>query len=162
MKRIGFTGTREGMTEQQKVYLESYLKMLISLDNESSDFCFHHGDCIGADEQAHRIFHDKVGGKLIYLHPPHNDKLRAKLDSECFHVFETKQYLERNHDIVDASDFLIAAPKEAEETVKSGTWATIRYAEKQKKNVVIIRPDGSVIFRDNEEKDDGDPEQASE
>jgi hypothetical protein len=150
------------MTEQQKVYLESYFKMLISLDKEGSDFYFHHGDCIGADQQAHRIFYDKVGGTLIYLHPPENDKLRAKLDSECYHVYPAKPYLQRNFDIVSATDFLIAAPKEAEETVKSGTWATIRYAENQKKNVVIIRPDGSVIFRDNEEKDDGDPEQASE
>lgn len=159
MTRIGFTGTREGMTDQQKIFLEAYFKIVKSL--QEADFCFHHGDCLGADEQAHRIFYDKIDGRLIYLHPPQNDKLRAKTNSECYHVYPTKQYLQRNHDIVDATDYLIAAPKEAEETLKSGTWATIRYAEKQKKNVIIVRPDGSIIFRDNEEKDEN-PEQASE
>lgn len=156
MTRIGFTGTREGMTENQKIFLEAYFKIVKSL--QEADFCFHHGDCIGADEQAHRILYDNIGGRLIYLHPPHNDKLRAKLDSECSYVYPTRQYLERNHDIVDATDYLIAAPKEAEETTKSGTWATIRYAKKQKKNVIIVRPDGSIIFRDNEGKDDDNDE----
>lgn len=49
----------------------------------------------------------------------------------------------RNHDIVDATEWLIATPKKFEE-IRSGTWATVRYAKKVKKPVTIIWPDGSI------------------
>lgn len=54
-------------------------------------------------------------------------------------------YMIRNQSIVDHSDMLIACPKEADHSVRSGTWATIRMGwAKQRKNsnfkVVIIPP----------------------
>lgn len=52
--------------------------------------------------------------------------------------------LERNHRIVDACDVLIACPKDAQEQLRSGTWATVRYARKQGKRVIVITPDGTV------------------
>jgi outer membrane protein insertion porin family len=51
--------------------------------------------------------------------------------------------LDRNRAIVDSCDVLIACPKGPEEQ-RSGTWATVRYARKQKKRIVIIWPDGEV------------------
>ena len=38
-------------------------------------------------------------------------------------------YLERNKNIVNAVDFIIAAP-DGPEKVRSGTWSTVRYAKK--------------------------------
>ena len=56
-----------------------------------------------------------------------------------------KDYLDRNHDIVDETELLIACPKEPEEITRSGTWATIRYARKKKKKLRIILPNGRMI-----------------
>jgi predicted Rossmann fold nucleotide-binding protein DprA/Smf involved in DNA uptake len=59
-------------------------------------------------------------------------------------VHTPKAPLDRNRDIVDAAAVLIAAPKEMTETLRSGTWATVRYARKQGKQVWIVWPDGTV------------------
>jgi hypothetical protein len=50
----------------------------------------------------------------------------------------------RNHDIVDETELLIACPGELAEAVRSGTWATVRYARKLGRPIVIFWPDGSV------------------
>lgn len=59
-------------------------------------------------------------------------------------IKEEKEYIQRNHDIVDDSDMLIAFPSTMNEILRSGTWATIRYAKKRGKMVLIIFPDGST------------------
>ena len=47
---------------------------------------------------------------------------------------------------MDNSDILIATPKEKEEQLRSGTWATIRYAKKTKKIVFLVYPDGKYEY----------------
>jgi predicted Rossmann fold nucleotide-binding protein DprA/Smf involved in DNA uptake len=47
--------------------------------------------------------------------------------------------LERNHLIVAACDVLNAAPLQDEEILRSGTWATIRYARKAGKTVIQLK-----------------------
>jgi hypothetical protein len=59
-------------------------------------------------------------------------------------MHECKEYLDRNHDIVDSSDLLIAVSESTVEVLRSGTWATIRYAKKLRKPIKIIYPDGKV------------------
>ena len=44
-----------------------------------------------------------------------------------------------------ATDTLVAAPKEDEEVVRSGTWATVRYARKAGRVVLVVRPDGTIV-----------------
>ena len=63
-------------------------------------------------------------------------------------VHTPKDYLERNHDIVDETDMLIATPGEEQEVQRSGTWATIRYARKQKRTILTIYPSGRALFWD--------------
>jgi hypothetical protein len=135
MMKVGFTGTQQGMTEAQILQLELQLSKLIVSE-------FHHGDCVGADAQAH--FLASKLGIPIYLHPPLNQSKRAFCDN-CHEVFEKKIYLERNKDIVDSVELLFVTPKEFREERRSGTWATRRYAKKKKIPVIIIYPDGSYV-----------------
>ena len=139
------------MTDFQKIELAKLLKI-----KECSEFI--HGDCIGSDAQANSIALN-AGIKIFTIHPPDNPNKRAW----CFDDSkETKSnriltpyedvkgirvrwhpaigYLERNKNIVDQSDLLIATPKEFRHSLRSGTWATIRHAWKTKKNLVIIPP----------------------
>jgi hypothetical protein len=103
----------------------------------------HHGDCIVADAKAHEIG-KKVGYK-VELHPPEKSGKRA-FCKDADKVNDPKPYLVRNHNIVDATEIMIGIPESFEEVQRSGTWATIRYARKQKKPIVIIWPDGSVML----------------
>ena len=102
----------------------------------------HHGDCIGADTDAHNLVVDYFKENLysfvgrIIIHPPIIEYKRSFCKAKT--VLPPKPYLERNHDIVDSSDVLIATPKEMEQQLRSGTWATIRYAVKTKKPVNIL------------------------
>lgn len=132
MSKIGFTGTQRGMTVQQKRKLR---ELLWDYDE------LHHGDCIGSDDEAHDI---ALGhGLRIVVHPPSIPTKRAFRTS--FHEIRPEQhYNTRNHNIVDETSELIATPAEFEEQLRSGTWATIRYAVKQGKKVTIIFPDGFV------------------
>ena len=45
---------------------------------------------------------------------------------------------------MDAADLVIAAPREYEEVLRSGTWATVRYTRHSFKRLIIVRPDGTI------------------
>ena len=146
-KGIGFTGTRRKPTAEQLKTLEQFLQTPRLLPNGIfGPICiaysvFHHGDCIGADLEAHLIALRL--GMQIHLHPPKDSRYRAYCE-DCSYCSPEKVFLERNHDIVDASDLLIACPKEDHEVLRSGTWATVRYAIKSKISTAIIYPSGQM------------------
>jgi len=134
---LGVTGTRNDITEAQ------FDKLKYFFDKCPADYKgieFHHGDCLGADAQAAEMALE-YGMRLI-CHPPIVKKFRAFVKSE-----ETRtplDYLARNHQIVQKSNAMVALPKESSEVQRSGTWATIRYAIKSGKTILIIFPDGSM------------------
>jgi hypothetical protein len=152
---IGFTGTREGMTpEQRRVFVELLLPY-------HGDIEFHHGDCLGADSDAHDLVlgidHLEASefDPSIVIHPPSDDRLRARrraVEEYGDRILDPKPYLDRNRDIVDACSLLIACPKETWPVagtaaldgvrLKGGTWYTIRYAQRAGKTVAIIYADG--------------------
>jgi len=132
---IGFTGTRKGMTREQ---MKALLKVLQDINFAEA----HHGDCVGADEQFHRLVRIFFPDVVIVIHPPKNPKLRAFCKGDV--IMPEKDYLERNRDIVKNCDLLIACPKEFHEVLRSGTWATVRYARKAGKPIIIIFPDGNI------------------
>lgn len=136
----GFTGTRDGLTSFQRSNLMRIL-------TQFAPSTLHHGDCVGADAEAHGIC---LGLAIpISIHPPDKDTYQAHCASfrhgyMVQEVCPPKPYLARNHDIVDKSDYLIACVKGPEELVGSGTWATIRYARTMQVPVFILYPDGLV------------------
>ena len=100
----------------------------------------HHGDCIGSDKQANDIAHCR--GLKVVVHPPTNPSNRAFCNGHIIHP--PKDYIRRNHDIVDATERLVAAPATMSEELRSGTWATVRYARRTGKPVSLVFPNGSV------------------
>jgi len=126
--KVGFTGTRKGMTPVQLLRVGHLLDGLRPQE-------VHHGDCIGADKQ----FNDMVYKRIrCLIHPPENDKYRAHCKGSL--VYPAKPYIDRNHDIVDETDMLIAAPAQPNPIVRSGTWSTVRYARQRGKFVILVKP----------------------
>jgi hypothetical protein len=141
MTKVGFTGTQEGMTPLQK---RSFLSVWQMIEDEVGPIHeFHHGDCVGADSEADDFAVDAFtfsGIGCVVIHPPDVDAKRAWCVGD--RIEKPLPYLERNTEIVKACDVLIATPKEREEVLRSGTWATIRRARKYNKKLAVIFPDG--------------------
>lgn len=146
LNNIGFTGTRGGMTDAQK---DAFSRIICGGPAPTS---FHHGDCVGADDEAANIVAQicKDGGEdrppiVIVCHPPKDEEHRAFNDKYNV-ILEAKTHFARNRDIVDACDILIATPREMSRQDRGGTWYTIDYAKKKKKRTTIIFPDGSCTI----------------
>ena len=134
--KIGFTGTRKGMTEQQKEKLFE----IICLSRPTE---FHHGCCVGADLEAHYLV--AAWCPRIVAHPPENMSL-AEIPQGCDQVRKPRPYLERNRNIVDECEVLIATPNSKRPKPCSGTWYTINYARQKVRpmSVIVIYPDGTT------------------
>lgn len=132
---VGFTGTREGLSQAQ----------LEKLKGRQWGRCVeaHHGDCVGADAR----FHDLMLAREvpIVVHPPKNPSMRAN----CLggKRLPEKGYRERNMDIVKSANILVACPLGPEHQYpRSGTWSTIRMAQRLRLQTLIIWRDGRISF----------------
>lgn len=145
MTKIGFTGSRRGLTAKQKIILSELIP--------PKSFELHHGDCVGADEWAHEfVYYYGHHKKRIVVHPPSDPKLRAfcgliKFSGDFVEIREEKEYLERNKDIVDETEYLLAFPNR--DIVHrgpggGGTWSTVRYAKSVGKPVTIVYMNGNI------------------
>lgn len=131
---LGITGTRNGMSDKQKLVVKLIAGFL--LPDEA-----HHGDCVGADSEFHDIIRE-VCNAIIVVHPPINKSHVANKMGDF--TMPDKEYMKRNKDIVNESDIMLATPFEFEERGRgSGTWAAIRYTRKVHKPLVIVWPDGT-------------------
>lgn len=110
------------------------------LDNDILTQFAHHGDCIGADVDFHKI--SRVQGLSVIGHPPIKTNLRAYCEFD--EVREPKEFIIRNHDIVNESNWMIFTPSGFIEILRSGTWSTVRYAKYKNKEGHIIWPDGII------------------
>jgi len=143
--KVGFTGSRHGMTEQQQ---EEFAKMIRTLLENMTEF--HHGDCVGADQEAHNtvVFNSSLFDRppvMMCLHPgPDDSPYRAWCTGGLIKQAMPKPYLDRNRDIVESVDFMIATPNSMEERKRGGTWYTIRYSKERKVDLCIIFPDGTL------------------
>lgn len=118
---IGFTGTRQGMQPIQKHNLRLVLSALRS---PSRPQWFHHGDCVGADAEAHEIAREL--GFKTHIHPPTISSKRAFCQGD--ELSEPKSYLTRNRQIVNSVSIMIAAPSSYDWETPSGTRNTFNYA----------------------------------
>jgi len=128
--KVGFTGTREGISVNQHRELIKFIK-----ENDFTEL--HHGDCVGADAQMHEYTRLFKPNCIIVVRPPKNEIRRAWCQGDI--IKEPMDYIPRDRLIVDSVDLLVACPLRDEEELRSGSWTTIRYARKQ--NVEYIRFD---------------------
>ena len=132
--KIGFTGPRTGMSESQADMLHFLLRNFKAAQPTTHSVMeFLHGDCVGADAQAHDIA--RYLGYHITAFPPSNPALRAFCKAD--EIRPTKPYLDRDRDIVDESEVLLAA---INLPVKphSGSWYTYKYAHDKFKRAWML------------------------
>jgi hypothetical protein len=139
--KVGFTGTQTGTTDAQRRSFIAWAKAAGATE-------FHHGCCIGADEDAFDVMTAApdlgFARPRTVAHPPTNrSKVCEVAEMMSDERREPAEYLIRNRNIVDACDVLTACPAGPEE-LRSGTWAAVRYARKLHKPLVIVWPDGSM------------------
>ena len=139
--RVGFSGTREGMTPAQRAAALECVMGPSGWDGGRVDL--RQGLCVGADSQ---VVYDVAGcpGVSVFGHPGCHagSAYRAEIEVEqlCDKVHPVRHPLDRNRDIVDNTDRLVAAPGPN----SRGTWHTIRYAMSEGKRVDIVHPSGAV------------------
>lgn len=129
---VGLTATRDGVSAAQKARGYAIIAGYLFL---------HHGDCKGGDEAIHRMAISRGGIKII-VHPPLSPIFRAFCVGD--ETRPPKDYLVRDRDIVNETSRLVALPRGMSEELRSGTWATVRFAKRAGKPVTIVFPDGSV------------------
>lgn len=140
---ITVTGTRAGMSSRQR----KTTNRLIYGWNPS---LMHNGACEGADRQ----FFDMATAIATYIElwpsSPEQDRW-ARMQETAFPelvsiVYALQPPLVRNRAMVRKGKALIATPATLGEALRSGTWATIRYARKLNRPIVIIEPAGGVRY----------------
>lgn len=151
LKFIGLTGTQRGMTEKQRDVVRHVVSRLVLIDCVAV-----HGDCMGADAQFDTLARERGLYRIIY--PGHGrdgqsgTRQHSELKRGSASVHDPLPYLERDKIIAARVDLLLATPKGYLEELRSGTWATIRYRRKSKKDLVIIWPDGTAQFEAGERR----------
>jgi hypothetical protein len=132
---LAFTGTRKGMTPRQLIYVESCLENL-------RPQAVHHGGCKGADAEFHKLclaFNiPEIHVWWSNLQSTHMDVLADESLRVIHHAEQPP--LDRDWDIVREADLVVACPDTAVETIRSGTWATVRYADQLQKRIVVVKP----------------------
>jgi hypothetical protein len=136
---VSFSGTQRGMTMEQCNVVPATLINLKATE-------LVHGDCIGADAQAHNIALE-LG--LVVKKRPCTLRYKRAFTAGGEVVAPPEAPLDRNHKIVDDGKVLLATPQSYQEERRSGTWATIRYARKLDRLVYLIGPDGGVVVLGN-------------
>lgn len=151
MIHIGFTGSQHEMSRRAKTTTN---KILLEIYEKSKPvtgpICFHHGDCIGSDLFASGLA--KNIGYLVHAHPSFLEKKRGFSEHNDV-IHGPKSPLERNEDIVNICQIIVATPHTYNEIIRSGTWTTIRRARKQGREICTIFPDGSEKWENSGRSD---------
>ena len=116
---VGISGTRHGANSKQLYEI----KTLLMDFKERGAKNFRHGDCMGVDIEAADIAR-RLGYKII-IHPG-----PIRMGTNADFTMNSLPFLDRNKVIVDMSDIMLIVPYTNEEILRSGTWATYRYAKK--------------------------------
>lgn len=139
---IGFIGEERGMTDGQRETTRHLLKVL----HGNNYGIARHGMAEGAVDEFHVMARQQ--GYYITGHPgcDTNGEVASKTHLVCDETQDPKPFRERNKDIIFASDSIIAVPHTAIEPPRTATWAAVREALRQGKQMWVVLPSGNVQF----------------
>ena len=129
---VGFTGSRDGPETVDQ------LEMVRMVFESLGTTTLHHGDCEGWDKAADTLAVEL--GIAVTVHPPSNSSLRAFCKGAKHTVLQPRSYLDRNRNIVDACDVLVACPGPR----SRGSLYTMRYAATQTRLTYEVNRTGLV------------------
>jgi hypothetical protein len=101
----------------------------------------HHGGCMGADMDFDYITTLLAAERIV--HPCDLKQQQGQWNDGAI-VLSEKPPLERNDDIIQISNTIIATPKSRKEQIRgSGTWYVIRHTKQRNdKCLIIVWPNG--------------------
>ena len=151
--RIGFTGTRLGMSVLQArqvarildaIKFNRFVNRGVTDDTDDlEEIRGHHGCCEGADLEFGQMCRER--GFLVEGHPG-PDSVFASTEPQYYTLMhEPLPNLQRNRVIVDGVAAMIAAPPTDDPQPRGGTWWTVRYTEKVKRPLVVVTPSGLIL-----------------
>lgn len=145
---IGFTGTRRGLTPAQ---LDTFHQLVGEIQPRE----FHHGSCLGADEDAALSVSFRSDIRTDIMAWPGkpasggaNEFLSQRAIEASNYVMREMTHFARNREIVKAATHVIGCPWQASRPPKGtggGTWYTLEQGEKAGKVVIVIWPDGTTL-----------------
>lgn len=147
---VGVTGTRNRLSPTQRGALGRQLASLGLI--YQGRLVLHHGCCKGADEAAHQITRRLGHRWSIQGHPGQDAEgescSRAQgIMRDLDVVHQSKLYEDRDRDITEASDILVALPAYPEvdpRSHQSRTWQTIQMMRALNRRIILIPTDGKV------------------
>jgi hypothetical protein len=125
------------MTDEQKAVVSATLVHYV----DDGVPIFHNGLAVGADHEAAII---AKGLGYYIMGYPSDDKRQTCSFIPDHYAQEPKYPTERNPDIVNASELMLAAPDGFFPKRRSGTWSTIRCSIRTGTPITIIYPDGTT------------------
>lgn len=139
---IGFTGSSAGVTDAQL----SAGRLLLELARLGGSTHFAHGCCIGADESFALLARDARLSPVGFPGRERGDRARSTTPNDVEYPVPagSAPELARNRLIVAASNFLLACPGGFLPMLRSGVWATVRYALTASVPVLVVLPDGDL------------------
>lgn len=133
---LGFTGTRAGLTPALPGLIAALPDRVL------------HGGAEGADTEFDVLL-VAAGMPLERIEVYPTSEYRARLwlpkepgPSRVVHLPQVP--LDRNRVIAQRCDWLLACPMTAVEIIRSGTWATVRYARKAGKPITLALLNGKI------------------
>lgn len=142
---LAVTATRKGLTLPQERTFVSVIRCAIC-----DPFVFHHGAAVGGDCDLTRlaVAMRQLGRTIRIVAWPSNlaSQQAASALAVSDEVKPAAPPLERNLNMIANADMVMAFPAGFHEEVRSGTWATVRAAERNSIPVTMIWPDGSICW----------------
>jgi hypothetical protein len=136
---LGITGTRAGPRPAQTAAALKFMRGL-------KPYRVVHGGAPGFDMIAHGIA-ETLRVREVEIHPSTQSNVGAAgvIPGAGVVIYPELPPLERNRVIVKRIYGLLACPKTDDEELRSGTWATVRYAREAGVPVYLIKQDGLIV-----------------
>jgi len=153
IRKLGFTGTRNGLSYDQRRAIIRLLKA------EPPDKAAH-GDCIGADAEFHELVRELCPDCEIHVWPSLYEGLRAHKKGDV--MYEPGPAGDRDKLIVKFCNYFIGCPPTDFEVQRSGSWQTLRMARNRLnkgliKEVYLAYPTAGTVEGDWRKRPDYRP-----